>query len=173
LESAAQKRYDKLIPPGFADVKEKGVPDAYGDCIAWLQLMQISNAEQKGVILVIDDEKDDWWLLERRRTLGPRPELLEEFGRITRQQFYMYNSESFLRAAKEFTSAEILDDVIEEVSQRLASQRETGRALDFKSDSASSASADTAKGVGESSDKMSDLKATSVPANDPAPDKVG
>ena len=110
LEADAQKRYDKLIPPGFADVKEKGIPDSYGDCIAWIQLMEIAKNENKGIILVIDDVKEDWWLLERKRTLGPRPELLEEFTRMTEQLFYMYNSESFLQAAKEFASAEIADD---------------------------------------------------------------
>jgi hypothetical protein len=172
METTAQKRYDKLVPPGFADVKEKGIPSAYGDCIAWLQLMEIANVEQKGVILVIDDEKDDWWLLERRRTLGPRPELLEEFGRVTKQQFYMYNSENFLRAAKEFTSAEIRDDVIEEVGLRLASQRETERVLDLKSAPSGGTVKGEEKGSGASADKMSDLKTTSIADSDPDSDKL-
>lgn len=124
-EAKAQERYNKLIPPGFADVKEKGIPGSYGDCIAWFQLMGIAKDEQKGIILVVDDAKEDWWLLEHKRILGPRPELIEEFTRVTGQQFYMYNSESFLRAAKELAQEEIADDVIEEVRQRAASQRES------------------------------------------------
>ena len=121
MEAEAQRRFDKTIPPGYADVKEKGVPQACGDYIGWRQLMEIAKLENKGVILVTDDVKEDWWLLERGRTLGPRPELLEEFSRVTGQRFYMYNSDNFLRAAKEFTSIEIREDVLEEVSERLAS----------------------------------------------------
>jgi hypothetical protein len=172
LEATAQKRYDKLVPPGFADLKDKDVPRAYGDCIAWLQLMEIASAEKKGVILVIDDEKEDWWLLERRRTLGPRPELLEEFGRITKQQFYMYNSENFLRAAKEFMSAEIRDDVIEEVSLRLASQRETERVTDLKSVPSGEAVKGEQKSSGASVDKVSDAKTTSMIDSDLGPEKL-
>ena len=174
LNALAQERYEKLIPPGFADLKEKGIPGAYGDCIAWQQLMEIANVEQKGIILVIDDEKDDWWLMESRtkRTLGPRPELLEEFTTVTKQQFYMYNSESFLRAAKEFTSAEIRDDVIEEVSLRLASQRETERALDLKSVPSGTAIKGAEKDSAASMDKMSSLKTTSISDGNPGTDKL-
>lgn len=124
LRAEAQRRYDQGIPPGFADVKDKGIPDAYGDCIAWMQLIQIAKAENKGAILVIDDFKEDWWLVQPSgRTIGPRPELLEEFGHVTNQRFYMYTSESFLRAAEQFTDAKIREGVLEEVTQRLASQR--------------------------------------------------
>jgi hypothetical protein len=132
LETEAQARYDKLTPPGFADIKEKGAPDGYGDCIAWQQLMEIAAKEKKGAILVTDDVKEDWWLLERGRTLGPRPELLEEFTRVTEQRFYMYTSENFLRAAREFTSDEIREDVLEEVSQRLADNVAALNALLYK-----------------------------------------
>jgi len=104
MEEEAQKRYDRQIPPGFADLKDKKAPDAYGDCIAWHQLMEIAKGEQKSFILVTDDFKEDWWLIERGRTIGPRPELLEEFTRVTDQRLYLYTSESFLRAAKEFKS---------------------------------------------------------------------
>jgi PIN like domain len=122
LEKEAEQRFANQIPPGFADVKEKGKAAA-GDYIGWKQLMEISKAESKGIILVTDDVKEDWWLVERERYLGPLPRLLEEFFEVTQQPFYMYTSESFLRYAKEYTEAEIGDEVIEEVSQRLHSQR--------------------------------------------------
>lgn len=124
LETTAKERYEKQKPPGFADLKQKEPPHAYGDCIAWLQLMEIAKKEKKGVILVIDDAKDDWWLIEHRRTIGPRPELLEEFVRVTQQRFYMFNSESFLRNAKQFAEADIGEKSIEEVSMRIQRQLE-------------------------------------------------
>jgi hypothetical protein len=172
MEAEAQKRYDNQIPPGFADVKDKGVPDCYGDCIAWLQLMEIAKAEKKGVILVIDDVKEDWWLLERKRTLGPRPELLEEFTRVAEQRFYMYNSESFLRAAKEFASAEIGDDVIEEVRLRAASQREQV-SESLKSVPIQPNTPDGEKGLGASLDSRPDVKSSLIADTEPHADKFG
>jgi len=167
MEAEAQARYDKLVPPGFADAKEKGFPDACGDYIAWQQLMEIANEAKKGFILVIDDVKEDWWLLERGRTLGPRPELLEEFTRVTEQKFYMYNSENFLRAAKEFTSAEIRDDVLEEVSQRDADEAAALRAVLLKSIRAEMERAEVLKGPGST-----DLKQPApVPDSTPNADK--
>jgi|SRR5208337_3761294 len=172
LEETAQKRYDKLTPPGFADIKEKGFPAAYADCIAWLQLIEIAKEEKRGVILVIDDVKDDWWLQERRRTLGPRPELLEEFGRATQQLFYMYNSENFLRSVKEFMAAEIRDDAIEEVSSRLASQRETESANVLKSVPSESDTIDREKDFVTSADKITDPNSTAKVDSESDRDKL-
>jgi hypothetical protein len=133
LHAEARERYEKGTPPGFEDLKNKEVPDAYGDYIGWQQLMQIAKAEKVSIILVNDDQKADWWYIERDRTIGPRPELLEEFTRVTNQQFHMYTSESFLRAAKQFTTADIREEVIEEVTMRLASQRESQLGTGLKS----------------------------------------
>ena len=159
--SEAKNRYDKKIPPGFSDLKKKDVPDAYGDYIAWHQLMQIAKAEKQDFILVVDDLKDDWWYIERERTVGPRPELLAEFARETEQHVYMYTSESFLRAAREFTSAEIGDEVIEEVTLRLASERETQRGADLKSVPTDAAPASVEKATGSPVDKTGAPKKTS------------
>jgi hypothetical protein len=160
LHGEAKQRYEKLIPPGFEDVTQKDVPDAYGDYVGWHQLMQIAKAEERGVILVIDDLKGDWWYIERERTVGPRPELVLEFTEVTRQQFYMYTSESFLRAAKQFTSAEIREEVIEEVTQHLASQRETQLPTVLKAIPAETPTSDVEKSVGSPLAKSSELKST-------------
>jgi hypothetical protein len=177
LHALAQERYDKQVPPGFADVKEKGVPAAFGDCVAWHQLMEVAKAEGRGVLLVIDDGKEDWWLMEARtkRMLGPRPELLAEFTRVTKQQFYMYNSESFLRAAKEFMEAEILDDMIEEVGQRLASQRqkEAERSQDLKSPPMEAAAPSIEKGPSPSEDKASQARPVSPAGGRSETEKAG
>jgi PIN like domain len=167
LEDVAKERYSKRIPPGFADLKEKEVPDAYGDYVGWHQLMQIAKKEKKGVVFVIDDFKEDWWYLERQRTVGPRPELLEEFATETQQQLYMYTSENFLRAAKEFTDADIRDDLIEEVRDRLASQRETQQASGLKPPvdvSVSEADKSTGPGITEIA---SELKAVPIDSQGP------
>ena len=126
MEAAAQQRYDKKIPPGYMDLKEKGPTGAFGDYIGWRQLMDIAKAEGRGFIFVVDDLKQDWWW-DLERTL-PRPELLTEFLSETQHEMYMYTSENFLRAAREFGAAEIADDAIEEVRQLL----ENLRAKDLK-----------------------------------------
>ena len=132
LCSDGEERFKKQIPPGFRDMKEKDSLDAYGDYIGWHQLMAIAQAEQKDFILVIDDFKEDWWLLEHGRTIGPRPELRQEFTRVTQRQIHLYNSENFLRAAKKFNAADVSDEVIEEVTERLESQREIQRVTNLK-----------------------------------------
>jgi hypothetical protein len=132
LHKDAAERYKKNFPPGYADLKDKDVPDAYGDYIGWSQLIEISKNEKKGFVLVTDDLKEDWWLIEKTYTISPRAELIDEFFRLTQQQIWMYTSENFLRAAKKFTGANIRDESIEEVTQRLASQRESDNISDLK-----------------------------------------
>jgi hypothetical protein len=169
MEADAQARYANPdpIPPGFADVKEKGFPDACGDCIAWLQLMEIAKEEKKGVILVIDDAKEDWWLVAKSYKLGlPRPELREEFTRVTGQRFYMYNSESFLRAAKEFTPTEIRDDVLEEVSRRIADEIAALQAVLLKPMPAETERSDVQKISGPSDLKQPPAVSDSTPSAD-------
>jgi hypothetical protein len=164
LHLEAKARYEKKTPPGFSDLKRKEVPDAYGDYIAWHQLMQIAKAEKQDFILVVDDLKDDWWYIERERTVGPRPELLAEFAHETEQRVYMYTSESFLRAAREFTSADIGDEVIEEVTLRLASERETQRGASLKSTPVETAPVALEKAPGTTENKNSSPKKTSSAA---------
>ncbi|MGA2514791.1 MAG: PIN-like domain-containing protein [Candidatus Limnocylindrales bacterium] len=88
-------RYAKRIPPGHADSAKPG-DDAYGDWILWRQLLDHALAQTKPVLLVTDDRKDDWWLRVNDRTVGPRPELIEEMAREAGQAFYLYQPEQFL-----------------------------------------------------------------------------
>jgi PIN like domain len=81
LHEVAKSRYEKLVHPGFADLKEKGTPDAYGDCIAWQQLMDIANVEKKASFSLLMTERTiggswsgaAWWAhgLNSWRNLTP------------------------------------------------------------------------------------------------------
>jgi hypothetical protein len=117
LHSIAKDRYEKLIPPGYCD-QEKGVPGAYGDYIAWEQLISISTGDQKGMILVIDDVKEDWWWKESGRTIGPRHELLAEFQVRSGNRVWLYTSEGFLRAAQKYANADVPDELLKEVIEQ-------------------------------------------------------
>ena len=134
LHADAAARFDAKTPPGYRDADKKAsdarpTVDPYGDYIAWKQLMQVAASEKKDFILVIDDVKDDWWRIEsdksgkHKYTVGPRPELLEEFHKETGQHVWFYTSEDFLRAAKQYDAAGVKDEVIEEVGAHLNAKR--------------------------------------------------
>lgn len=124
LHTEAAARYANLQPPGFMDLKDKEVPGAYGDYIAWRQLMDHAKVEQKDIILVTDDDKEDWWWKEGSRNVAPLASLLGEFHRETGRRCWFYSTDGFLRAAKVFTQATIDDEVIAEVSESLRSERQ-------------------------------------------------
>ncbi|HXI83028.1 MAG TPA: PIN domain-containing protein [Verrucomicrobiae bacterium] len=118
IHQTAQIRCDAKLPPGYADVKEKGVPAAYGDYIAWTQLMALSKAEKKPAILITDDAKEDWWQIQSDRTIGPRPELIAEFHSECGALFYMYSSDQFIKFAGLYLNQPVEEGAIEEIKQR-------------------------------------------------------
>jgi hypothetical protein len=158
LHATAKQRFEGKIPPGYLDLKDKDIPDAYGDCIGWLQLLEIARTEKKNVILVVDDFKEDWWQIERDRQVGPRPELLQEFCRTTGQRICIYTSENFLRAAKQFVAAEISDAVIKEVAERLADLRRSLRVADPKPTASGEDVLKASASTGATDDKPTGLK---------------
>jgi PIN like domain len=125
LHSIAKERYDKDIPPGFADLKDKGMPAAAGDYIGWHQIIEIAKADKKDIIFVSGDRKNDWWITIHGRSVGPRPELIEEFTRLSQQNIHFYDFEGFLRAIKDLGIAEVSDQAIEEVREGLLQKNET------------------------------------------------
>lgn len=122
LYENAKRRYNAKIPPGYADLKEKGEPDGYGDYIGWVQIIEISKNEKKPVILLTDDAKEDWWQIQGDRTIGPRPELIAEFVEECQQHFYMYSSDRFMKFAAAYLSEKVEPEAIEEVKERLKEQ---------------------------------------------------
>ena len=122
LHKQADDRYEEKTPPGFSDLKDKEVQRAYGDYIVWRQLMDIAKKDKRDFILVTDDSKEDWWLRLSGKTIGPRPELLEEFRQETGQCVWLFTSEGFLIATKEAGSTQVSDSVIKEVGEHLISQ---------------------------------------------------
>ena len=123
MHAQAKKRYEKLIPPGYADVKQKAEPDCYSDYVGWRELIDIAKTEKRPVILVCDDLKDDWWRYEgqKDREIGPRPELIAEFAAETQQAIYIYHSDQFATTAKDFLSVPLSDTTIKEISERIES----------------------------------------------------
>lgn len=122
LYKQAEARFKLMIPPGFQDAdKDKEAPDEYthrgviykrkyGDFLVWQQLL--SNAKTLGVrsvVFVTDDGKEDWWWKvesDGLKTLGPRPELIEEARSAAQvEALFIYSPEGFLKYAKDFLKA--------------------------------------------------------------------
>jgi len=136
IYSEGQERYSYKIPPGYMDKKDEKFSyggriydKQYGDLILWKQILKMveENQDIKSVVLVTDDDKEDWWWREKGQVVGPRPELVEEIlaaGNL--DHFYMYNSEGFLKFAKEYLQIEIEEESIDQVksvTQALRSER--------------------------------------------------
>ena len=123
------ERYALSVPPGFADA-QKGQSEArlyqhagikyerqYGDLIVWCQLLDLAQVSSpKALVFVTDDEKSDWWWIEAGKTLGPRPELVEEMARVGRlDSFHMYKTATFLQHARTYIATDVSDDTIAQV----------------------------------------------------------
>lgn len=109
-------RYAKETPPGYKD-QRKSEPDRYGDLIFWLQSVDRAIELKKPLLIVTDDEKEDWWWREGGLTVGPRPELIDEFDRRAHGLFYMYTTTRFMERAREYLKRDVSEEAIREVEQ--------------------------------------------------------
>lgn len=133
------KRYEQQIPPGYMDAKTKKVNGdckvlkekcrPYGDLIVWKQLLEKAKEEDNSVIFITDDSKEDWWELAGKVTIGPRPELTEEFVTEVEKDFHMYSAEKFLALANKYLDGKSSDETLKEVQE--VSQREIIETADF------------------------------------------
>src|SRR6266851_5752994 len=102
-----EDRYKNFVAPGYADQAEKEKESKneldrgeranalrkYGDLIIWKQLIDEVKTRQRPAILVTSERKKDWWMLydnDKRKPVGPRPELFAEMKEKTKQQFSLY-----------------------------------------------------------------------------------
>ncbi len=141
LYNAGKDRFEHQRPPGYLD-KGKSKQDEkyyfyndleiqreYGDLIIWNQIIREAKAHNiKCLIFITDDEKEDWWWIYKGKTVGPRPELVEEIhtqAGVT--LFYMYNSPRFLKYAKEYLGAQIDQESINQVHEISQLRKEESR----------------------------------------------
>lgn len=120
-------RFKAEIPPGFKDAKkkkeegEKRERHIYGDLIIWKQLIIYALETKKPIVFITDDRKEDWWRKVGGKTLRPREELIKEFYDLTSIRILIYNSDQFLRFAKERNIVDLQEKTIEEVKEIRAS----------------------------------------------------
>ena len=114
LRAEGERRYKQKIPPGFKD-DDDDAEHPYGDFYVWCQLKDRASAIQRPVIFTTDDRKEDWWLRLHGKTIGPRPELIQEMLDSTGQMFYMYVSDSFIEVAGRRFGIEGSEEAVREV----------------------------------------------------------
>jgi len=127
------KRYDLRIPPGYRDEEEKkgeGLKK-YGDLLLWFQIMNFAKEMKKPIIFVCDDLKDDWWWKPSDTTLGPRPELIQEFVSETKELFWMYSLDRFMKCAHKYIDLEVKEDVIEEAKEYRVEEEKRIKDIEF------------------------------------------
>lgn len=121
-----EERYLKNVPPGFKDKGKKGnvkfhdgllYKDEYGDLIYWFQIIDKAKKDKKQVILITEDTKEDWWRIIEGETIGPQPQLVQEFYKETNGlRFYMYQTKQFIKYANEhFNLNEDIDKAVKEI----------------------------------------------------------
>jgi hypothetical protein len=118
-----KKRYDPNtfpgeVPPGYEDAKgpnEKEGFEKYGDLVLWFQLIDKAQQEKRPIIFVTNDTKEDWWWIAKGRTIGPRPELVDEMMQKAGVDFYMYNSDRFMNYARKYLGIDVEQEAIDEV----------------------------------------------------------
>lgn len=115
-------RYEQKTPPGFCDVKKGGdsivftdICRPYGDYIVWLQILEQAKLLKRSVIFVTGDTKDDWWASFQGKTLGPHPQLVQEFLEQVGRDFYMYPPDRFLERASKYLKQDASEQAVNEI----------------------------------------------------------
>lgn len=133
-------RYLENIPPGYMDKNKVKDPKTrrekcknFGDLIVWLQTIDMAAAQKVNVIFVTDDGKEDWWLKAGGKTLGPRPELIDEFSSLTNKVLHMYKPDQFLKYANEHLKQNVSTATLEEVRETSQSARRIASGVDASS----------------------------------------
>ncbi len=113
-------RYKNKIPPGYEDEinNNKIGFSKYGDLFIWFQIIEKAKECQKPIILITDDEKSDWWkIMGKKKLIGPRPELIQEFRESSNVSFFMYHSDDFLILSRKYLSQKVNETTIIEATK--------------------------------------------------------
>nr|WP_231712548.1 PIN domain-containing protein [Vineibacter terrae] len=112
----AKERFGKKIPPGYKDNDKRG-DAAYRDYYIWKELIQVAEQRHLPVIFITDDSKEDWYLRIEGKTVGPRPELVNEFKHLTSQAYYSYPFRKFVETSGKYISSTLSQEAFDEIKQ--------------------------------------------------------
>lgn len=93
--------------------------------VLWFQIIDKAKEEKRPIIFVTDDTKEDWWEEIMGKTIGPRPELMQEFFSKTGKFFYMYKSDIFMTRAGDYLEQEVDQKTVDEIRELRTSDEKT------------------------------------------------
>ena len=106
IYNLGKQRYEQKIPPGYEDKNKEGAKK-YGDLILWFQIVDKAKKTNKPIILVTDDRKEDWWRRLKNKTIGPRPELVNEIFSEAGVSFYLYQTDPFMGGVQKLLEKQV------------------------------------------------------------------
>jgi hypothetical protein len=116
IEKEGETRYSKKIPPGYSDSKKES--NKFGDLIIWKEMIEFSKSKNAPIIFVTEDNKEDWiWKLKDGKTIGARPELIQEFLKETNNNFHIYKSHRFIEIGSKFFNEQVNNETLEEITK--------------------------------------------------------
>jgi hypothetical protein len=130
IEREGQKRYEEKRPPGYLDKKSKDdvTDNRCGDYVIWRQMKEKAKTQKQSIVFITDDAKEDTWLKHKDKTIGPRPEMLEEFLSETGQKLYVYSASAFLKQASSHFNVAVDQSTIDEADTLRTKKQELAMA---------------------------------------------
>jgi hypothetical protein len=123
IYSEGKERFEKKIPPGYEDEKNKKGDRKYGDLVLWKQIIEKAKESKKPIIFITDERKTDWWWkIKDGRNMGPRQELAEEIMREANVEFHMYSSERFLSYGLSYLEEQVNKKALAELQEMKRSE---------------------------------------------------
>ena len=125
----AKRRIENEVPPGYLD-DNKDDSRQYGDYFIWKEILDAAKQKKAPVVFVTSETKSDWWEVHSGQTMGPRPEMLNEFMRYTGQRILIYKTERFLTHAAEATGRQVDESAVEDIIAVSAKREVSGPAIE-------------------------------------------
>jgi len=125
IYNIAQSRFDKKIPPGYKDAKNKGnqyktfgsqtIWCKYADYIIWHEILNHGKETKNSTLLICDERKEDWLWEENGYKIGPRPELATEYKHETGKEFHLMSLLDFFENLKSLDIHNFSDKVMTDI----------------------------------------------------------
>lgn len=121
----AQSRFDRKIPPGYKDSKNKEnqyknfgsqtIWCKYADYIIWHEILNHGKETKNSTLLICDERKEDWIWEENGYKLGPRPELFTEYKNKTGKDFHLMSLLDFFQILEKLEIHNFSDRVMSDI----------------------------------------------------------
>jgi hypothetical protein len=110
VESDWQVRLKRKIPPGYKDGSKADT--GIGDFAIWLVILKLGKIHGKNLIFVTGEEKADWFVRADNEGIYPRPELVDEYRRVSKGR-HLHLS----KLADVLSDMKVSDEVVQEVRE--------------------------------------------------------